>query len=197
MHVAEPAVEYVPIAHKNVQLEALPEVAEYFPASQFVHTAAPPAAHVPATHCSVHDVVRPVVGENVPPPQATHVACPGLTWYFPAGHIVQAAAPAGENQPAAHTSVHDTTRPVEAEKYPDAQFEQLPCPALAWYVPAEHDVQLVDPEPEYFPVAQEIVHAPERPVTAENLPAAQLMQDAAPALEYVPTLQMSAHATCR
>ena len=86
-----------------------------------------------------------------------------------------------ENLPAAQ-SPHAVPRPVAVEKVPASQGEQLTAsgaPVVSRLRPALHAVHAVFfPEVAYWPAGQ-FSHSVPRPVTVENVPAAQLSQLAA------------------
>ncbi len=129
------------------------------------------------------------MAEYFPAAQREHEVDPDKSWNCPAAQSEQLPAPVLEKEPA--TQDAQTATPPVDEK-PAAQFVQAETPETAEYIPATHIAQLMEPvEPWYVveaqltqalcPAVEENEPAKQleqmlvlRPITIENLPAAQL-----------------------
>ena len=84
--------------------------------------------------------------------------------------------------------MHAVDRPVPALYLPAAQREQLDASVAVWYLPVEHEVHALAPDPEYLPTAHASPQTMVRPVPELYFPAAQFEQLAEPvSVWYFPT----------
>ena len=127
------------------------------PAGHGAQAGAPAGAYWPAAH-DAHALLEasPVVARKVPAGQLGQIGAPDTAAYWPAGHGVQAGAPAGAYWPAVH-GAHALLEisPVVARKVPAEHWLQLvddDALVVAEYCPAAHDVQATLPVPAaYWP----------------------------------------------
>ncbi len=161
---------YRPAGH-DLHTESPPSV--YFPAGQTEAVAVvEPAAHAyPALHAPLQeDDAMPVVDPKRPEAHEVHAVSPPPL-YFPAGHSVWAEGVAHEYPAAQATHDADDDCPELLLIFPGPHVGLVPSPGQ--YVPATHAA---------------VVHADDavaRTLTVQR-PAAQSVQDAAPALDQVP-----------
>lgn len=132
---------YVPAAH-GVHDSASPP---FSPAGHQSHAGAPGLG---ATLCVPHGVhmLAPSLPEYLPTAQSSQRRSLGLTWYFPAAHLVHVAEPSTELSPGGQNwhSVHATSEYLPATQTTHA----LSCA----YFPAAHPVHDDAPAAETYPV---------------------------------------------
>ena len=132
-----------------------------YPAPHAPHAVAPvAAAYVPGVHAA--HTVRPANAPKLPGAHAKHAVSEALSWSTrPAGHALQAVAPAERSVSVAPPAAHGT---------------QALAPGQAAKRPAEHALQDVPPADAAWRPRVQLVQAVEELPSASMLPGAQRTQ---------------------